>query len=255
MRKNGLKLLYPLAGTAILLIIWHYYIILMNVPIVVLPSPFKVGMSIVEHALILGEEAWITAQECVYGFALSVVIGIPIAVVVTYSRIANLMFYPLLVASQSIPKVAIAPILLVWFGTGMQSKLAMAFVIAFFPIVVDTATGLRSTSPELLELARSLQCSRLQTFFKIQLPSALPSIFSGAKIAVTLAVIGAVIGEFMGSNEGLGNLLLMANSQLNTPLVWASLVVLSVLGMILYAAVVAAEKILMPWAPDGDHKH
>jgi NitT/TauT family transport system permease protein len=172
-------------------------------------------------------------------------------VLMTYSRIANQMFYPLLVASQSIPKVAIAPILLVWFGTGIQSKLAMAFVIAFFPIVVDTATGLRSTSPELLELARSLQSSRLQTFFKIQLPSALPSIFSGAKIAVTLAVIGAVIGEFIGSNEGLGNLLLTANSQLNSPLVWASLIVLSALGMLLYGLVVLAEKLLMPWAPDG----
>jgi NitT/TauT family transport system permease protein len=208
----------------------------------------------VVHARILLEESWVTSLECIYGFLLALGIGIPIAVVMTYSRVANQMFYPLLVASQSIPKVAIAPILLVWFGTGIESKLAMAFVIAFFPIVVDTATGLRSTSPELLELARSLQCSRLQTFFKIQLPSALPSIFSGAKIAVTLAVIGAVIGEFIGSNEGLGNLLLTANSQLNTPLAWAALVVLSVLGMILYGAVVLAERIMMPWAPDSAHK-
>jgi NitT/TauT family transport system permease protein len=122
-------------------------------------------------------------------------------------------------------------------------------------VVVDTATGLRSTSPELIELARSLQCTRLQTFFKIQLPSALPSIFSGAKIAVTLSVIGAVIGEFIGSNEGLGNLLLTANSQLNSPLVWASLTVLSVLGVILYGLVVVAEKLLMPWAVDADLKH
>ena len=121
--------------------------------------------------------------------------------------------------------------------------------------MIDTATGLRATSPELLELARSLQCSRLQTFLKIQLPSALPFIFSGAKIAVTLAVIGAVIGEFVGSNEGLGNLLLAANSQLDAPLVWASLVVLSVLGMLLYGAVVLAEKLLMPWAADDTHGH
>jgi len=209
----------------------------------------------VRESRALLEEGWITALECIYGFALAMAIGIPIAVTMTYSRIANQMFYPLLVASQSIPKVAIAPILLVWFGTGLKSKLAMAFVIAFFPVVVDTATGLRSTSPELLELARSLQCSRLQTFFKIQLPSALPSIFSGAKIAVTLAVIGAVIGEFIGSNEGLGNLLLTANSQLNTPLVWAALIVLSVLGMVLYGIVVVAEKFLMPWAVDSTHKH
>ncbi len=254
MKNYLLRLFYPLAGVAIILIAWHFYVVLLRVHVVVLPGPLQVAASMAEHAKILLGEAWVTLLECIYGFVLAMAIGIPIAIVMTYSRIANLMFYPLLVASQSIPKVAVAPILLVWFGTGIESKLAMAFVIAFFPVVVDTATGLRSTSPELLELARSLQCSRLQTFFKIQLPSALPSIFSGAKIAVTLAVIGAVIGEFIGSNEGLGNLLLTANSQLNGPLVWASLVVLSVLGMILYGVVVMAEKILMPWAPDSGHK-
>jgi NitT/TauT family transport system permease protein len=255
MQRNLLRIIYPLIGAAIIVLIWHYYVVLMRVPVVVLPTPLQVAESIVSQRAILAGETWVTALECVYGFLLSLAIGIPIAVVMTYSRVANLMFYPLLVASQSIPKVAIAPILLVWFGTGIESKLAMAFVIAFFPIVVDTVTGLRSTSPDLLELARSLQASRLQTFFKIQLPSAMPSMFSGAKIAVTLAVIGAVIGEFIGSNEGLGNLLLTANSQLNSPLVWASLVVLSVLGMALYGAVVLAEKILMPWAQDTDHKH
>jgi NitT/TauT family transport system permease protein len=255
MSKRASHFLYPFAGTLIIVLAWHYYVVLFHVPVVVLPTPMQVLQAMVQESRALLEEGWITALECIYGFALAMAIGIPIAVTMTYSRIANQMFYPLLVASQSIPKVAIAPILLVWFGTGLKSKLAMAFVIAFFPVVVDTATGLRSTSPELLELARSLQCSRLQTFFKIQLPSALPSIFSGAKIAVTLAVIGAVIGEFIGSNEGLGNLLLTANSQLNTPLVWAALIVLSVLGMVLYGIVVVAEKFLMPWAVDSTHKH
>jgi NitT/TauT family transport system permease protein len=248
------RILYPLAGMAIIVLAWHYYVVLLRVPQVVLPGPWPVVAAMTTQWGILVEEAWVTLLECIYGFLLAMGIGIPIAVVMTYSRIANLMFYPLLVASQSIPKVAVAPILLVWFGTGIESKLAMAFVIAFFPVVVDTATGLRATSPELIELARSLQCSRMQTFFKIQLPSALPSIFSGAKIAVTLAVIGAVIGEFVGSNKGLGNLLLTANSQLNGPLVWASLVVLSALGMLLYGMVVLAEKILMPWAQDDGHK-
>jgi NitT/TauT family transport system permease protein len=255
MSKHVSRFLYPLAGTLIIILAWHYYVVLFHVPVVVLPTPMQVLQAMVEESRALLEEGWITALECIYGFALAMAIGIPIAVTMTYSRIANQMFYPLLVASQSIPKVAIAPILLVWFGTGLKSKLAMAFVIAFFPVVVDTATGLRSTSPELLELARSLQCSRLQTFFKIQLPSALPSIFSGAKIAVTLAVIGAVIGEFIGSNKGLGNLLLTANSQLDTPLVWASLIVLSALGMVLYGIVVLAEIILMPWAVDSTQKH
>jgi len=255
MSKRAAHFAFPLAGTAIILLVWHYYVVLFNVPVVVLPTPMQVLQAMMQESKALAEEAWITALECIYGFALAMAIGIPIAVTMTYSRIANQMFYPLLVASQSIPKVAIAPILLVWFGTGIKSKLAMAFVIPFFPVVVDTATGLRSTSPELLELARSLQCTRLQTFFKIQLPSALPSIFSGAKIAVTLSVIGAVIGEFIGSNEGLGNLLLTANSQLNSPLVWAALVVLSFLGVILYGLVVLAEKLLMPWAADVDLKH
>jgi NitT/TauT family transport system permease protein len=255
MGKRAAQAMFPLAGTAIILLGWHYYVVLFHVPVVVLPTPLQVLEAMVQESKVLTEEAWITALECIYGFALALVIGIPIAVTMTYSRIANQMFYPLLVASQSIPKVAIAPILLVWFGTGIKSKLAMAFVIAFFPVVVDTATGLRSTSPELLELARSLQCTRFQTFFKIQLPSALPSIFSGAKIAVTLSVIGAVIGEFIGSNEGLGNLLLTANSQLNSPLVWAALTVLSLLGVILYGAVVLAERFFMPWAADIDLKH
>jgi NitT/TauT family transport system permease protein len=255
MGKRATQILFPLAGTAIILLLWHYYVVLFKVSVVVLPTPFQVLQETIQEWRILASEAWITALECIYGFALAMGIGIPIAVIMTYSRITNQMFYPLLVASQSVPKIAIAPILLIWFGTGINSKLAMAFVIAFFPVVVDTATGLRSTSPELIELARSLQCTRLQTFFKIQLPSALPSIFSGAKIAVTLAVIGAVIGEFIGSNEGLGNLLLTANSQLNSPLVWASLTILSVLGVVLYSLVVLAEKLLMPWGIDTDLKH
>lgn len=255
MRSNLLRLIYPLVGTGIILLLWHYYIELLQVPAVVLPSPWAVGAALFSYADVLLSESWITLMECVYGFALALAVGIPIAVIMTYSSTLNAMFYPLLVASQSIPKVALAPILLVWFGTGLESKLAMVFVIAFFPIVVDTATGLRTTSPELLELARSLQSSRLQTFFKIQLPSALPFMFSGAKIAVTLAVIGAVIGEFIGSNEGLGNLLLVANSQMNTALAWAALVVLSLLGMLLYAAVVLAERILTPWGHGVDTRH
>ena len=254
-RDNILRVVYPCAGAAIILLAWHYYIIIFNVSPVVLPGPLEVGEAIIDYAGALLSESWVTFLECVSGFMLALAIGIPIAVVMTYSRLLNSMFYPLLVASQSIPKVALAPILLVWFGTGIESKLAMVFVIAFFPIVVDSATGLRTTSPELLELARSLQSSRAQTFFKIQLPSALPFMFSGAKIAVTLSVIGAVIGEFIGANEGLGNLLLVANSQMNTSLAWAALVILSVLGMLLYGAVVLAERIFMPWGHDSDQKH
>jgi NitT/TauT family transport system permease protein len=184
---------------------------------------------------------------------LAVAIGIPFAVCVANSRVLNLTLYPILIATQSIPKVAIAPIILVWFGLGMQSKLVIAFLVAFFPIVVDTAAGMRATPAGLLELARSLRASSLQIFLKVQFPAALPFIFAGAKVAVTLAVIGAVIGEFIGSVGGLGNLLLTANSQLDGPLAWAALVWLSALGILLFAAVVIAERIVMPWSDFGHH--
>ena len=233
--------------------VWQFYVIQFDVSTVVLPKPSLVLESIVnKHALLLSE-GWITFKECLYGFALAMALGIPIAVALTNSRILSLTFYPLLVGTQSIPKVAVAPIILVWLGTGLESKLAVAFLVAFFPVVVDTATGLRSTPPELLDLARSLRASRVQIFTKIQFPSALPFVFSGAKVAVTLAVIGGVIGEFVGSTEGLGNLLMVANSQINSPLAWASLVALSILGIILFSAVVLAERIFMPWAEENRH--
>jgi NitT/TauT family transport system permease protein len=246
------RFVYPAIGLVLLIASWHFYVVWFKVAPVVMPSPASVVQAIGKYWSLLLKESWTTFLECVYGFALAVVVGILIAVVVTSSRTLNLMFYPILIATQSIPKVAIAPIVLVWFGTDMQSKVAIAFIVAFFPMIVDTATGLRATPQDLLDLARSLKCTRWQIFWKIQVPSALPFIFSGAKVAVTLSVIGAVIGEFVGSNSGLGNLVLVANASVNSALVWASLVFLSVLGMLLYAVVVIAERVLMPWA-DGAH--
>jgi NitT/TauT family transport system permease protein len=247
------RLIYPLAGFAVIVVLWQAYVDLAHVSKIVLPSPLDiVRASWLRYDLLL-RETIPTTLESLYGFALAVVIGIPLAVCVTNSRILNLTLYPILIATQSVPKVAVAPIILVWFGLGMQSKLAIAFLVAFFPIVVDTATGLQATPPGLIELARSLRASRWQTFWKVQFPAALPFVFSGAKVAVTLAVIGAVIGEFVGSINGLGNLLLSANSQLDGPLAWAALVWLSVLGVVLFLGVVVAERLLMPWAESGHH--
>jgi NitT/TauT family transport system permease protein len=159
------------------------------------------------------------------------------------------MFYPLLIALQSVPKVALAPMILVWLGTGLESKLAIVWLVAFFPIIVDTAAGLRATPKELLELAHSLNASPLQVFIKVQLPAALPFVVTGAKVAITLAVIGAVIGEFVGSSEGLGFLLLSATSQLDTPLAFAALFALSVLGIFVYALVGMGERMMSAWLP------
>jgi NitT/TauT family transport system permease protein len=251
--ENLQRAAYPAAGLLVILAIWQAYTHISGISRIVLPSPIDIIDVSVRRFDLLLSETWPTAIETVLGFGLALVIGIPLAVCVANSRLLNLALYPILVATQSVPKVAIAPIILVWFGLGMESKLAIAFLVAFFPIVVDTAAGLRATPPGLLELARSLRASRWQVFAKVQIPAALPFIFAGAKVAITLAVIGAVIGEFVGSVSGLGNLLLTANSQLDGPLAWAALVWLSALGILLFAAVALTERLVMPWAETGHH--
>ncbi len=246
---------YPLAGLGLTVAVWALACWLGNIPTAVLPAPDKVLHSIVARSDLLVSEGWVTLKETLYGFLLALAAGLPLAVMVANSRPLNLMFYPLLVALQSVPKVALAPIILVWLGTGLESKLAMVWLVAFFPIIVDTATGLRSTPRELLELARSLGATPMQIFIKVQFPAALPFIITGAKVAITLAVIGAVIGEFVGSSEGLGYLLLSATSQIDTPLAFAALFALSLLGMFAYLLVELGEYLMAPWLPPAPEKN
>lgn len=248
------KLLYPPLGIALTLGLWHWACIQFELPTSALPTPWQVLMAGIERWDLIVSEGWVTLKETLYGFGLALLFGIPIAVAVSNSQILNLMFSPLLIALQSVPKVALAPILLVWFGTGIESKLAIAWLVAFFPIVVDTSAGLQSTPRELLELARSLRASRWQVFAKVQFPAALPFVLTGAKVAVTLAVIGAVIGEFVGSSEGLGYLLLSATSQINTPLAFAALFGLAFLGILAYLLIVAVEWVLSPWLPQSHER-
>jgi len=248
------KFVYPALGSLLILVAWHFYVVIFKVPMAVLPSPLQVWNALIASRAALLSEGWITLKECVYGFALAFAVGVPLAVAVANSKVLNQMFYPLLIATQSVPKVALAPIVLVWLGTGLESKLAIVFLVAFFPIVVDTATGLRATPNELIELARSLRASGWQVFSKVQFPAALPFVLSGCKVAVTLAVIGAVIGEFVGSNAGLGNLLLTANSQVDTPLAFAALFGLALLGLLLYGAVALLEMAMAPWISTSHHK-
>jgi NitT/TauT family transport system permease protein len=246
---------YPLIGTVLLIALWAFLCVYANVPTVVLPTPDKVFYAFIARFDLIVSEGWVTLKETIYGFVLALVIGIPMAVAVANSRPLNLMFYPLLIGLQSVPKVALAPIVLVWLGTGIESKLAIVWLVAFFPIIVDTVAGLRSTPRELLELARSLRATPMQIFLKVQLPAALPFIFTGAKVAITLAVIGAVIGEFIGSSEGLGFLLLSATSQLDSPLAFAALFALSFLGMFVYLLVELAERLAAPWLPPAPQRH
>lgn len=246
---------YPLLGLLLLLAVWTLACWLVSIPTVVLPSPDKVLQAMVTRSDLLLDESLITLKETLFGFLLALAVGLPLAVAVANSRPLNLMFYPLLIALQSVPKVALAPIVLVWFGTGMESKLAIVWLVAFFPIIVDTVAGLRSTPRELLELADSLKATRAQIFLKVQFPAALPFVITGAKVAITLAVIGAVIGEFIGSSEGLGFLLLSATSQLNTPLAFGALFALAALGILVYLLVELAERLMAPWLPPAPERH
>jgi NitT/TauT family transport system permease protein len=248
MSENRLiRFMLPVLGLALLILVWHAGVVVFNVPPVILPRPGLVLDSTLANWRLIVSEGSITLLESLYGFVLAFLLGVPLAVAIAGSRTLNLMFYPLLIATQSLPKVALAPLILVWLGIGMESKLAIAWLVAFFPIVVDTATGLRNTPTEFLDLARAVRASPFQTFWKIRFPAALPFVISGSKVAITLAVIGAVIGEFIGSNEGLGNLLLVANSQINIPLAFACLIGLAAIGIGLYGAVAAVELALKPW--------
>lgn len=253
MIKHIQNVVYPIVGIAAILVVWQAYTHAFAVNKIVMPSPTDIFWASIDNWKTLVRESWPTFLESILGFALAVAIGIPFAVCVANSRVLNLTLYPILIATQSIPKVAVAPIVLVWFGLGMQSKLVIAFLVAFFPIVVDTAAGMRATPAGLLELARALRANPLQVFLKVQFPAALPFIFAGSKVAVTLAVIGAVIGEFIGSVEGLGNTLLTANSQLDSPLAWAALIWLSALGILLFGLVVLVERLVLPWSGSGHH--
>ena len=253
--RSRFAFLYPLAGVVLIVALWALACWLISIPTVVLPSPDKVLRALIVRGDLLLDESWITLKETLYGFLLALVVGLPLAVAVANSRPLNLMFYPLLIALQSVPKVALAPMILVWLGTGLESKLAIVWLVAFFPIIVDTAAGLRATPKELLELAHSLNASPVQIFVKVQLPAALPFVVTGAKVAITLAVIGAVIGEFVGSSEGLGFLLQSATSQLDTPLAFAALFALSVHGIFVYALVGMGERLMSSWLPPAPARH
>jgi NitT/TauT family transport system permease protein len=249
------RLLYPPLGIALTILLWHWACVQFKLPTSALPTPAQVLEAGLGRWDLLLSEGWVTLKETLYGFLLALAVGIPIAVAVSNSQTLHLMFSPILIALQSVPKVALAPILLVWLGIGIESKLAIAWLVAFFPIVVDTSAGLQATPAPLLELARSLRASRWQVFSKVQFPSALPYIVTGSKVAVTLAVIGAVIGEFVGSSEGLGFLLLSATSQINSPLAFAALFALAALGILAYLLVVAIEWLLSPWLPHTEERN
>lgn len=241
---RALKLILTLA---LLIAAWELVCRVLEIPVFLIPAPSQVAWRLYEKRDLYLLHTWITLYETTAGFLLAVVFGIvSAAIIVVIPRLRDVVM-PLLLVAQLVPKVAIAPLLLIWFGYGLFPKILVAFLVAFFPIVVNGASGLASVQPELLDLGSSLQASRWQTFWKFRIPSALPELFSGMKIAVTLAIIGAIIGEFVGGNRGLGYLIIVANQELDTPLAFAAIFLLSAAGIALYAVIELFERMLIPW--------
>lgn len=235
---------YPTLVMVGFVALWQFVTVAFAVPRYLLPSPLQVGAEIVDKASLLAQHGLVTLWEIVLGFLVSVIVAVPLAVLMTYSRTIERALYPLLVGSQTIPKVALAPLFMVWLGFGLAPKILMTFLIAFFPIVIGAVIGLVTIEPELIAVARSMGASRWQLFWKIRLPYAMPSLFGGLKVAITLAVVGAIVAEFVGADKGLGYIIQVANGQLDTPLLLAAVVIISAIGIVLYLIVEQVEWLL-----------
>jgi NitT/TauT family transport system permease protein len=231
----------------LIFVAWDVAVRVFKTPEYLVPPPLVVFASIAEHWRILGIHTLWTTGAIVAGFLLAALVAIPLAMVIVVSPTLGNLLYPPMVTTQAIPKIALAPLFIVWFGFGLVPKVAVAFLIAFFPIVIDTIVGLRSIDPGVIQLARSMGAPPYRVFLKLRLPNALPMIFSGLKVGSTLAVVGALTGEFVGSDKGLGYILLQASGNLNTALLFATLVVLSIVALAFFYLVELCERILIPW--------
>jgi NitT/TauT family transport system permease protein len=229
------------------LLAWEAATRAFRIPRFIVPAPSAILSEGWEWRYRFIGHAWVTLYETLGGFALSMLVGVPLAILIVYSPTLKSALYPLIVLAQSVPKIAIAPVLLLILGHGEIPKVIVAFLVAFFPVVVDTATGLAATPPELLDLSRSYRASAFKTFLKVRLPMATPFIFAGAKVAITLSVIGAVVGEFVGSDQGLGYLILSATSYWKTELAFCSMILLSLMAIVLFGAVALVERLMCPW--------
>ena len=230
-----------------LVLIWEIVCRVLDVPTWLLPAPSSIIAATWANADTLPHHFLATLYAVLGGFGLAVGAGVPIAIAITSSRAARNVIYPILLVFQSVPKVALAPLILLWVGYGMPSKIVVAAITAFFPIVINTSTGISSVPEEMLQLTRSYNTPSLRTFLKVRLPFAMPYLFSGMKIAMTLSVIGAVVGEFVGSNAGLGFIILASTSNMDTSLVFGGMVLLSIMGISLFYSISFLERVVCPW--------
>jgi NitT/TauT family transport system permease protein len=241
LRSTAESLAAPVLTVAILLL-WQFGVEIAGISEFVLPTPWSIVRRIFVDYRLLLTSSLVTALEVIAGFALATVIGVVTAFAIFYSRLFERAVYPILVALQTIPKVALAPLLVLYLGYDFAPKCFLAFLLGYFPIVIATVVGLQALETEMVSLARSMGANELQIFCKIRLPAALPSIFGGLKVGISLAVIGAIIGEYVAAERGLGYLQLQASSQFDTTLSFAAVAVIALLGVLLFAAVEFTER-------------
>jgi len=242
--RKGLNVIAVLVG---FLLVWEAGVDLSGVQEVLLPSPLAVLRELATEPLWYAGHAGRTLGATLLGFLLALLVGCAAAVGIVYSRLLENTLFTLLVALNSVPKIALAPLFIIWMGTGLSSKVAISFLIAVFAIVVDTVLGLRSVDPDALDLFRSMRGSPLQTLLWLRAPNALPHLFSGTKVAISLALVGAIAGEFVASQAGLGYVILSAQGAFQTTRVFAAIVLLGVLGTALFYAVDLLERWVLPW--------
>ena len=243
-RRARDKLIEQLAAPGLALVVvgfWQAAVPLFGLSEFVLPTPASIAMRIVQDFNLLAVQATYTLYEVVAGFALAVAIGIPLSLGIFYWRPFERAVYPMLVALQTIPKVALAPLLVLYLGYGWAPKICLVFLISFFPIVISTVVGLNSLEKGFVSLVRSMGANEWQTFIKVRLPAALPSVFGGFKVAISLAVIGAIIGEYVASSQGLGYVQLQSNARFDTTLNFATVVTISLMGVFLYFIITYIE--------------
>ena len=256
--RNLLRLLMRWLPAALiaagLVAVWEWAVAANDIPHWKLPSPHSIGEELWSSRTLLLRHTWVTLQEVLLGFAIALASGVLLAGLIHQSRTLERVIYPSVIASQTIPIIVIAPLLLIWIGYGLQHKVLVVALISFFPIVVNTVDGLKSADPDMIRLLRTLGASRWQVLAKVQVPNSLPFIFSGIKIAITVSVIGAVIGEWVGSSEGLGYLAIRSKSQFLSERVYATVVLLSLMGIGLFLIAGLLERMLLPWY-HGQRRH
>lgn len=245
--RASLRWVVSLVILAGLVLLWQGLVVFYDIPHWKLPAPWEVAKELWHSKGILASHTWITVQEMLLGLMAALAAGLVLATIINLSRTLGRVVYPVIIAAETFPIIIMAPLLLIWVGYGIEHKVIVVALIAFFPVVINTADGLRATDPDLVNLMRTMGANRWQIFTKVQIPNALPFMFSGFKLAATVSVIGAVIGEWVGSSEGLGYLAMLSKGKFLFERVYAVTFLFSLLGMSMFVAVSLLERLMLPW--------